>query len=107
MRELLNTSLGASVLPSSGVIGSGVWSVEALCDCDITVEGGSVASLVILDVEGSSAEINIDVARGAVLNILHVVKHRSASSVVPHDAGCHLGLRHTCCSEPCRSRGTL
>ena len=82
MRELLNTSLGASALPSSGVIGSGVWSVEALRDCDITVEGGSVASLVILDVEGSSAEINIDVARGAVLNILHVVKHRSASSVV-------------------------
>lgn len=78
--ERLLTSLDARQLPSSGAIGSGVWSVEALADRDITIASGSDVCMLILDGD-ASAEINIDVESGARLSILNVVNHRSASTL--------------------------
>lgn len=80
MRERLNTSLQAQSLPSSGRICSGVWSFETTNDCDILVESGCDARLVALDSD-ATAEINIDVECGAKLSILHVVNHKSATTL--------------------------
>ena len=80
MMERVNNSLQALSLPSSGRVGSGVWSMEAVADCDITVEAGCDASLLLFDGD-ATAEVNIDVECGAKLRILHVVNHKSATTL--------------------------
>lgn len=80
MMERVNNSLQALSLPSSGRVGSGVWSMEAVTDCDITVEAGCDASLLCFDGD-ATAEVNIDVECGAKLRILHVVNHKSATTL--------------------------
>lgn len=103
MRERLNTSLQALSLPSSGRIGSGVWSVETLVDRDILVEAGCDARLVVLDVD-ATAEINIDVERGAKLRILHVVNHKSAATLnvaIAEGAECHMTQVVCSASDTC------
>ena len=92
MVERLNSSLQAQQLPSSGCVGSGVWSYEAVADCDITIEAGSDVSLLLLDGD-AAAEMNIDVECGAKLSILHVVNHKSATTLavaVAEDAVCRM-----------------
>lgn len=92
MMESLLTSLNSCLLPSSGAIGSGTWSVQATADTDITVEAGCDARLVVVDGEGS-AELNIDVERGAKLSILNIVNHKSATTMaiaVAEDAECRM-----------------
>ena len=80
MMERVNNSLQALSLPSLGRVGSGVWSMEAVTDCDITVEAGCDVSLLLFDGD-ATAEVNIDVECGAKLRILHVVNHKSATTL--------------------------
>lgn len=80
MMERVNNSLQALSLPSSGRVGSGVWSMEAVTDCDITVEAGCDASLLLFDGD-ATAEVNIDVESGAKLRILNIVHHHSATTM--------------------------
>ena len=54
--------------------------MEAVADCDITVEAGCDASLLLFDGD-ATAEVNIDVECGAKLRILHVVNHKSATTL--------------------------
>ena len=99
MMERVNNSLQALSLPSSGCVGSGVWSYETVADCDITVEAGCDASLLLFDGD-ATAEINIDVECGAKLRILHVVNHKSATTLAIAIAeGAECSMKEVVCSS--------
>ena len=99
MMERVNNSLQALSLPSSGCVGSGVWSYETVADCDITVEAGCDASLLLFDGD-ATAEINIDVECGAKLRILHVVNHKSATTLAIAIAeGAECSMTEVVCSS--------
>lgn len=65
---------------ASGRIGSGRWLVEELPSLDLTVEAGAKCELVVAD-GAKSTDINIDVERGAELNIVHAVAERSVADI--------------------------
>ena len=67
-------------VPSVGRIGSGRWSVEGLSSLDITIEAGAKCELVVVG-GAESADLNIDVERGAELNIVHAVAERSVADI--------------------------
>ena len=67
-------------VPSVGRIGSGRWLVEELPLLDITIEAGAKCELVVVG-GAKSADINIDVERGAELNIVHAVAERSVADI--------------------------
>ena len=80
----------AQPLPADGRIANGGWHMGEYGDCDVVVTAGSRATLVVADGEGS-ADINIDVERGAELRILHLVTRHSAMNIsvaVAGDAVC-------------------
>ena len=67
-------------LPSVGRIGSGRWLFEAMPSLDITIEAGAKCELVVVG-GTESADLNIDVERGAELNIVHSVAERSVADI--------------------------
>ncbi|MBQ5709911.1 MAG: SufD family Fe-S cluster assembly protein [Alistipes sp.] len=67
-------------LPSVGRIGSGRWLFEAMPSLDITIEAGAKCELVVMG-DAGSADLNIDVERGAELNIVHSVAERSVADI--------------------------
>lgn len=82
--------IAAQPLPADGRIANGGWHMDEYGDCDVVVTAGSRATLVVADGEGS-ADINIDVERGAELRILHLVTRHSAMNIsvaVAGDAVC-------------------
>ena len=71
---------GGHPVPASGRIGSGRWLVEALPSLDITIDQGAKCELVMAN-GAKSADINIDVERGAELNIVHAVANSSVADI--------------------------
>ena len=67
-------------LPSVGRIGSGRWLFEAMPSLDVTIEAGAKCELVVVG-GTESADLNIDVERGAELNIVHSVAERSVADI--------------------------
>lgn len=67
-------------LPSVGRIGSGRWLFEAMPSLDVTIEAGAKCELVVVG-GAESADLNIDVERGAELNIVHSVAERSVADI--------------------------
>lgn len=80
MVDRLKELMLAAALPHDGVIDAGSWCAEVCGDSDITVREGANVQLLIVDGD-CTADVNIDVERGAELRILHVVSHRSVVSV--------------------------
>ena len=63
-----------------GRIGSGRWLFEAMPSLDVTIEAGAKCELVVVG-GAESADLNIDVERGAELNIVHSVAERSVADI--------------------------
>lgn len=84
--------IAAKTIPQDGCISNGGWCVDSYGDCDISVLAQSKAILVVADGEGS-ADINIDVERGAELRVLHLVTKHSSMNIavaVAQDAQCKM-----------------
>lgn len=82
--------IAAQAIPADGRITSGGWTFEEGSSYDVVVESGSEAVLLISD-SASIGDVNIDVASGATLRILNLVKHHSALNIaiaVAEDAQC-------------------
>lgn len=71
---------GGQPAPASGRIGSGRWSADALPTLDLVIEAGAKCELVVVD-GVKSADINIDVERGAELSIVHAVANSSVADI--------------------------
>ena len=68
------------MVATSGRIGSGRWSVDALSTLDLVIEAGAKCELVVEDV-ANTTEINIDVERGAELSVVHAVASASVADI--------------------------
>ena len=82
--------ISAKAIPTDGRITSGGWAFEEGSGYDIVVEAGSEAVLLISD-SSNIGDVNIDVAKGATLRILNIIKHHSALNIaigVAEDAEC-------------------
>ena len=69
-----------NIVATSGRIGSGRWSVDALSTLDLVIEAGAKCELVVVDV-ANTTEINIDVERGAELRVVHAVASASVADI--------------------------
>ena len=81
-----------NIVATSGRIGSGRWSVDALSTLDLVIEAGAKCELVVADV-ANTTEINIDVERGAELRVVHAVASASVSDIaiaLAEDATCRM-----------------
>lgn len=81
------SKLGAQPLSSDGNISGGVWWLGLSSDCDLIVERGARATLVVVDKEGAH-DMNIDVLAGAELRLLHIVASHGASQIAVAVAEC-------------------
>ena len=82
--------ISAKAVPADGRIATGSWTLEEGSGYDIVVEAGSEAVMLIAD-SVNIDDVNIDVAKGAILRILHVVEKQSAMNIaigVAQDAQC-------------------
>ena len=82
--------ISAKAIPANGRITSGGWTFEDGRSYDVVVEAGSEAVLLISD-SANIEDLNIDVAKGATLRILNVVRNHSAMNIaigVASDAQC-------------------
>lgn len=82
--------LCAQSLPVDGNIVDGAWVLNFTDDCDLVVERGQRATLVVVDMAGAH-DMNVDVMAGAELRLLHLVAEHSASQIavaVAEDAKC-------------------
>lgn len=82
--------ISAKTIPTNGRITSGGWTIEECGGCDVVVEAGSEAVLLIADSINTS-DVNIDIERGATLRILNLVQGSTATNIaigVAQEAHC-------------------
>ena len=82
--------IAANVIPANGRITSGGWIFGEGSGYDVVVESGVEAVLLIAD-DTSLCDVNIDIAKGATLRILNIIKEHSAENIaiaVAQDAQC-------------------
>ena len=67
--------IAANVVPANGRITSGGWIFGEDSGYDVVVESGAEAVLLIAD-DTSLCDVNIDIAKGATLRILNIIKEK-------------------------------
>jgi Fe-S cluster assembly protein SufD len=88
--ERIKELIAARAIPANGRITSGGWIIGEGGGCDIVVEDGADAILLVAD-NGNLSDVNIDVAKGATLRLLNIVSNHSAMNIaiaVAQDAQC-------------------
>ena len=90
IQKRIKELIAAKAVPSNGCITSGGWAFEEDSSNDVVVESGSEALLLITD-NINVEDLNIDVAKGATLRVLNIVKEHTAMNIaigVAEDAQC-------------------
>ena len=82
--------IAAKAIPANGRITSGSWTLEEGSGYDVVVESDAEVVLLISD-NNTIEDLNIDIAKGATLRILNIVRSPSAMNIaigVAEDAQC-------------------
>ena len=90
MQKRIESLIAAKAIPTDGRITSGGWTFAQGSGYDVVVESGSEAVLLISDSD-NIGDLNIDIAKGATLRILNIVRNHSAMNIaigVAEDAQC-------------------
>lgn len=88
--QRIKVLIAAKAIPANGRITSGGWIFEEGSSYDVVVESGAEAVVLIAD-NSNIEDLNIDVARGATLRILNIIKSHSALNIaisIAEDAQC-------------------
>ena len=90
VQKRIESLIAAKAIPTDGRITSGGWTFAQGSGYDVVVESGSEAVLLISDSD-NIGDLNIDIAKGATLRILNIVRNHSAMNIaigVAEDAQC-------------------